>query len=329
MPNISDVPEEEGTSRRKGLRGQIIRSGVHGEYVITREAVEGMLEQLQASPKPVNVEHDPTVAPVGRMMNPKLVELPDGEVALETEMEIFEGTVPVVLKAAREFHEEMAELPPVQAEEGPLEITTDSRSYESTDIEALRNSAAKAGSADAFDNAMRFSAVPDALLLIGLGTPPIAAMWFLKGFFTKAGERLGEEVGKDLAIAYRDFKDQAVETVERRQPADRPPITMFTLQLQGPNGNTVEVEGSTREVRGGLEAFLDAGSDLLPIAEVYLRAAPDPDRLAKMHFAYTGEGWDYVYGLDDDAKPVMILALSDDDYAEALSKAKAGEERPR
>ncbi len=65
----------------KRLRGQIIRSGVHGDYTITREAVEEMLEQIQAAPKPVNIEHDPTVPPVGRMTNPKLIELDDGEVA--------------------------------------------------------------------------------------------------------------------------------------------------------------------------------------------------------------------------------------------------------
>jgi hypothetical protein len=100
---------------------------------------------------------------------------------------------------------------------------------------------------------------------------------------------------------------------------------MFTLELERPNGETVEVEGSTRAVRGGLEAFLDAGAELPSIAEVYLRAAPEPDKLAKMHFAHSGETWSYVYGLDDDAQPVMILALSDQDYAEALAKARESE----
>lgn len=316
-----NAPAEE-SGPRKGLRGEIIRSGVHGEYTITREAVEGMLEQIQASPKPVNIEHDPTVPPVGRMTNAKLIELPDGEVALETEMELFEGTVPAVFKAASELEREISELSPFETEEGPLEITTDSRSYEAADIEALRDIAAGAGGAEASDSAMRFSVTPDALLVIGLGSVGIAARWFLKGFFTKAGEGLGEEVGKDLARAYREFKDQALAMVERRQPADRPPITMFTLQLQSPNGNTVEVEGATRKVRGELEAFLDAGSQLLPIAEVYLRAAPQPDRVAKMHFAHTGKGWDYVYGLDVEAKPVMIIALSDQDYAAALARRR-------
>jgi hypothetical protein len=63
----ASISATDARSSRKRLRGQIIRSGTHGEYTITREAVEGMLEQRQASPKPVNVEHDPTVPPVGRM----------------------------------------------------------------------------------------------------------------------------------------------------------------------------------------------------------------------------------------------------------------------
>jgi hypothetical protein len=45
-----------------------------------------MLEQIKASPKPVNIEHDPTRPPVGWIVKPRLIELPDGEVALETEL---------------------------------------------------------------------------------------------------------------------------------------------------------------------------------------------------------------------------------------------------
>jgi hypothetical protein len=307
----------------KRLRGQIIRSGVHGDYTVTREAVEGMLEQIQAAPKPVNIEHDPTVRPVGRIKNARLIELGDGEVALETEMELFDGEVSVLLKPVGELRREIAQLPPISAEDGPLEITTDPRSYTTPDVQALREIAARAGGAEAFDNAMRFSVTPDALLMIGLGTSGLAAMWFLKGFFTKAGEGLGEEVGKDLAGAYRDFKDQAVEMVERRDPADRPPITMFTFQLPRPDGELVEIEGSTRGVRDQLAAFLDAGSELLPIAQAYLASAPEPDRVAKMHFAHTGAGWAYVYGLDDEALPVMIVPISDEDYAGALARVEA------
>lgn len=318
----------------KRYRGQIIRSGEHGGVVITREAVEGMLEQLRESPKPMNIEHDPTVPPVGRMKDGWLVEVEGGEVALETEMEIFDGTVTAVLKPTREFQEEIDRLPGWPTANGVLEITTDARSYLRADVEVLRDIAAAVGEAKADDNAMRFSELPDPLLIFGLGSSLTAAGWFMKGFFTKAGEALGEEVGKDLAEAYRKLKKQAVEMIERRKPADRPPITLLTFRIDRPGGGSVEIEGSSRAIGAGLEAFLDAGSQLLPIATVYLRAAPEPRRVVKMHFTYTRKGWAFVYGLDEEALPLMIASLTDEDYARALAEAEArapeegsGEER--
>lgn len=316
----------EGSDRTR-LRGQIIRSGVHGEYVITREAVEGMLEQLQGSPKPVNLEHDPTVPPVGRVVNDSLVELPDGEVALETEMELFEGTVPAVLVPVQQLKQTMTDLEPIRADRAVLQIITDPRSYQQGDIDGLRRLAAEAGEATTFDGAMRFSVLPDALLVIALGLPASAVAWFLKGFFTKLGEASGEAVGKeiglDLATAYRRFRHRLVDTVERRRdPKDRPPITMFTLELERPGGGIVEVEGSSRAVGDALAAFLDAGSELLPVAQVFLRHAPQPERLAKMHFVHAGDTWVYRYGLDDDAEPVMIVALSDETFAQALAETE-------
>jgi len=311
---------------RKRLRGQIIRSGTHGEYTITREAVEGMLEQLQDSPKPVNLEHDPTIPPVGRVLGGALVDLPDGEVALETEMEIFDGTIPAVLHPAQLLDEKLSELTPVSVEEGVLELTTDARSYKHGDIEALQQLAGEVGEVKAFDGAVRFSVLPDALLVLALGMPSAAAAWFMKGFFTKAGEEVGKEVGADLAGIYKRFKESLVEMVgQRRQPSDRPPITMFSLHLERPDGGKVEVEGSTRAEGKGLEAFLDAGAELLPIAEAYLRIAPDSNRLAKMHFAFSDDAWIYRYGLDDDAEPVMIVVLSESAFADALEKARSGE----
>lgn len=194
------------------------------------------------------------------------------------------------------------------------------------DTEALRRIAAEAGTAEAADDAMRFSVTLDALLVFGLGSSAPAAWWFSKGFFTKLGEKLADEVGDEMVSAWCRFRDRAIKTVERREPADRPPITLLTFELPRPGGGVVAVEGSTRSVGEELRAFLDAGSKLLPIAQVHLEAAPEPRGLAKMHFAHTKEGWRYVYGLDDEALPVMIVVLSEADYAEALTRAEAAPE---
>jgi hypothetical protein len=95
------------------------------------------------------------------------------------------------------------------------------------------------------------------------------------------------------------------------------------------DGGIIEVEGSTP---GASRASLRLSSTLAlsycRFAEVYARATAEPDRLAKMHFAHTERGWKFVYGLDVDALPVMVIALSGDDYAKALDEAKGASKPP-
>lgn len=308
------------------LSGQIIRSGQHGQYLITRETVEDMHRQLQERPVPVNIEHDPTVPPVGRITDSRLVELEDGELALETDTEIFDGTVPAALYAHSDLASAVQALEHLPAEPGPVDVIVDDRSYSKEDLEALRVIIAEVGGANARDGALRFSQLPDALLVFSLGSTGTAMFWFSKGFFTKLGERtaeeLGEEVGKDLAGAYRALKTKVREVVARRNPPDQPPLTMFTLTIGRADGGTVEIEGSTRAGDAGLDDFLDAGEELLAIARVFVDRAPEPATLAKMHFAREDGTWHLRYGLDDQARPVMIVALSDEEYARAKAVAQ-------
>ncbi len=314
----------------KGLRGQIIRSGNHGGYVITRETVEGMLSQLQSQPVPVNIEHDPTQPPVGRITGGRLVETDDGEVALETDMELFESSRALLLPAAQ-LEEALEGMPSIRLEPGRLQIGIDERSYPMAEVVELAQLASKAGEVTTDESALRFSQLPDALLVLALGSPAVAAWWFSRGFFTKAGEaageRVGKEIGEDLVGLYRTFKARLRRMVaDRRSPADRPPITMFTLELERPGGRYVEVEGSSRADDNELEEFLDAAADLLAVASAYQAVAPAPERLARLHFAWEDGGWRYRYGLDDQAQLVMIVALSDDQYAQALEQARAHRE---
>jgi hypothetical protein len=220
------------------LSGQIIRSGQHGQYLITRETVEDMHRQLQERPVPVNIEHDPTVPPVGRITDSRLVELEDGELALETDTEIFDGTVPAALYAHSDLASAVQALEHLPAEAGPVDVIVDDRLYSKEDLEALRVIIAEVGGANARDGALRFSQLPDALLVFSLGSTGTAMFWFSKGFFTKLGERtaeeLGEEVGKDLAGAYRALKTRSAKLlrVETRLPSHRSRCLRSRLAVQ-------------------------------------------------------------------------------------------------
>jgi hypothetical protein len=317
------VTQTESKRERVRYVGQMVASGNHGGHVVSREFVESVVEQLQESPKPVGIEHDPTNPPVGRVVGGKLVELPDGEVAAESIIEVYDETKTVVLHSYDEFLEAFRALPGLVPEDGPLRISIDERSYEQTDIEALLEEARSAGQAERGATAMRFSQLPDSLLVISLGVPATAGFWFAKGFFTKIGETFGQDVGEDLVRAYAAFKARLRTVVsERRNPIDRPPITMFQLLLKRRDGEMIEVEGSTRATGEDLENFLDSGLDLLPVALAYLALASEPDRLRKMHFRHTKSGWHFAYGVDDEAERVMIVVLSDEAYAQALEEAK-------
>jgi hypothetical protein len=131
------------------LSGQIIRSGQHGQYLITRETVEDMHCQLQERPVPVNIEYDPTVPTVGRITGSRLLELENGELALETDTEIFEGTVPAALYSNSDLASAAQVLEHLPAEAGPIDVIVDDRSYAKEDLEALRVIMAEVGDATA------------------------------------------------------------------------------------------------------------------------------------------------------------------------------------
>lgn len=59
---------------------------------------------------PIGIEHDPTQAPVGRVVGAHLIELEDGEVAVETEDEMFTGTIPAALYPISQIEAAKSEL---------------------------------------------------------------------------------------------------------------------------------------------------------------------------------------------------------------------------
>jgi len=59
--------------------------------VIAVEALRGLVETINSTYVPMSQEHDPRIAPVGRVVSAELVALPDGEHAVDAVMELFEG----------------------------------------------------------------------------------------------------------------------------------------------------------------------------------------------------------------------------------------------
>ena len=58
---------------------------------LTLAALESMQEYSRSSFLPFIVNHDPRSAPIGRVIDTEITDLPDGEHALEAEIEVFES----------------------------------------------------------------------------------------------------------------------------------------------------------------------------------------------------------------------------------------------
>jgi hypothetical protein len=322
-------PESRSSSPgRLRLVGHLIQSGEHPGVTITREAVESTVEQLQRGPVPSFIEHDHTLPPIGRVVGGRIVELENGEIAAESMMEIFEETSPASIHSESQFDDAVLHARPVVAVGGPVEIVVDQRSYHVADLEALAETGRLAGEIVVQDSAVRFSAGPDPLLVIALGSGGVAWGWFAKGFFTRLGETLADEISEDLRHAYRSFKDALRRTVaEKRRPIDQAPITLLTMNLERPGGGSVEIEGSTRAWDETLDDFVDAGKTLAIVGRAYIDLAPEPSRLVKIHFRYGPHGWQFAYALDADAERSWIAVLSDEEYEELLLKARDQSDR--
>jgi hypothetical protein len=308
----------------KRYKARIIASGVYKHMTVTREAVESAAELLADRPVPVNIEHDPTNPPVGRMVDPELVQLDDGELALEATVEVRANqSIPAIIRAVSDYELVGARLKAIEPQAGALELDIDVRSYNADDLEALRTAAAGAGEVSATRNAARFSELPDALLTVSLGTSAVAAFWFAKGFFTRLGEQAAESIGPDLASAYESFKQNAKKMLSRRNPADQPPLTVMTLELERDDGGTIDVEGSSRAEGDDIEDFFDSGEELLTLARTYAKMIGEPEKLRKLHFARQEGTWRLRYGLDADAHPVLGVAMPEEEFEKLVEHARS------
>jgi hypothetical protein len=87
-----------------------------------------MYEQLRANPIPINIEHDPTMPPVGRVVGARLRELPDGELLLEGEEELFNSTTQALVLPVRDLLSALDDHPSFSPEPLPLSLSVDDRS---------------------------------------------------------------------------------------------------------------------------------------------------------------------------------------------------------
>lgn len=220
---------------------------LHGDR-LTKSALEGMVKQMSEAEEPqwMYMEHDTTLPPIGRVVGARLVQLEDGEYAVDGEMEIYrvdsygdvaESDIDTTLSNADVMFQRS--LPP----EGPpgIEIFYDPLNYDTEMVEQFMEETSEVLSVEARP-LLRKALTPLSILIVAIVTP---ISLFAKGFFT--------EMGKD---AYGFLRKKLVDLVKSRKPMD-PPALIFHLPM--PEFEIV-VEGS---IRSDNEKVLIASADLV------------------------------------------------------------------
>lgn len=215
--------------------GQTLRSGWDGSRMVTREEIVATYERLREHPAPVAPGRDPTQVPIGRTAAPELQELPDGELALVHDVELFDGFVTDV---------------PIYSQSEAAQWAT--------------------------------APVPEAV-----------------------------EITSITWLSDRRSDDDARES-----------ITLLTIDVPRDGLPPVRVEGSYAG-SDRLDAFRNAGDELLAFANALIPHFRDPGGLHRLHFVFDGQAWRFHYGLDREARLAMIRVVSDAEYATLVQRAAA------
>lgn len=191
--------------------GATTKLDLHGT-VLPKEALEGFVQQINNAPDAValNVEHDVTVPPLGKILSAELVPLTDGEWGIEFTEEIFgqSGTLSlggqtfVVTRSSeddRPFNAKFSQSDQLSLSLDPMNLggwneykAEVRRIFGSDDHIAITVHARKA-------------AIPDPEVIIHLGNL-VAAGWFAKSIGKAVAKDLAEKISKDIASLYDDLK---------------------------------------------------------------------------------------------------------------------------
>jgi hypothetical protein len=304
QPKIQNV----GDNR---FRGIMATTHVHPDGTrFAKEALEDNAKRVNEKAVHMNIEHNPTTPPVGRITHAWVEKLADGEWALMGEGEFFEHPEVTAL-----LNFTPKPLEKVEPKKGRLLVAAGKANFVDDEYtKALQETLTDVGDAEVSATLIQRSAMPDPIVYIHLGDVANAFWWFGKGFFVAAGatagRQVGKEVGKDLVAAYKAAKAKLFKMLERRNPIDRDPLLILTVDIEE-TGQKVRVEGSFRgKEKAQIDQFLDSASELIESARRVLAGAANWQEIEKLHFSYNEEtGWKFSFGMTKDTVPFIAIPL--------------------
>lgn len=218
----------------------------HGERMAL-ESLETMKEQTNAKIIPMGVEHDPRIAPKGRVLSAELIELEDGEYALDGVAEIFNEDYSNIEDVGDR------EIPVREYEDSKFKIIAD-RNYRSEESRLALNELAQVlQTDDEYEEEIKKSLDPISILTIAAG---FALGNIFAGFFKKMG-----------ADGYDALKNKLINIFGKDNEGQERLFTFDSTIVEGDKAVNVEVilsDPSDDDIQNFFDNGIKELDDVLP-----------------------------------------------------------------
>ena len=250
---------------------------------LTLGALESMREQFCSSFAPSIPNHDPRCAPIGRVIDAEVTDLPDGEHALEVEIEAFESGPTPPLRTDRSMP--LRELP-----RDSLVLRID-RSFSRPEFqEAVGAIAQEFGTSVQFDGKKALE--PIAVLIISTSTLALGS--FCTSFFSRLGKNAADFVSQKLK-----------EIFSTRRKDDDDPLLVFEFEFEHKGVSRRTEVILTGPSGAEIDSFLIEGLECLDrVLPQYVCGNND---LVKYVFTYSKDKLVLRFAVRRDAVPVWGL----------------------
>ncbi|SRR6266571_373196 len=135
----------------------------------------------------------------------------------------------------------------------------------------------------------------------------IASSYFAKGFFTRVGERLGEEVGSDAVRVYKKFKEGVARLAVRKAKGKKGTLRFELLYDSSPFEVHARVESSNGR---DFERAFDGLEDLMAVAGRDASEVKESKReeVVRAHYRYSPgrREWVMIYAVTRSGRILSI-----------------------
>lgn len=251
----------------------------HGERM-TLGALESMVQLTNQGIIPLGIEHDPRIPPQGRVISAEIVELDDGEYAVEGTAELFDGN----LEELENIQDRVIPVRNYKPDE--FRIIFD-RNFKNDEDQQLINETATLLNNAKIEEEIKKALDPLSVLIVG-GSFVLGAI--ATGFFKKLGED-----------GYEALK-QKITKLSKRKEGEEEKIFKFDSTLSFEEG-TINIEVLiTNPSVDDIQHFFDNG--LKELDEIAPRHVAGNQGLKKVVFEYRNEQLNLLFGVRQDGLPL-------------------------